>query len=69
VPVKKTYKVLNPRGIDKGLRILAFAPGGSSGGETLNEWFEGDGFIKPPKMNQTDVDAWVERGFLEVVNG
>ena len=55
------YRVLNPRGIDKGVRILILM-------DTL-ECFEGDKIQPPADMPQKDVDDLVTKGFLEVVRG
>lgn len=60
MPTKpKTFTVLNPRGIQNGIRILRYYD---------QEWFEGDDFVKPPRMTEAQLEAWA--GFLkEKVNG
>ena len=58
------FSVLNPRGIPKGTRILAYGPPGK---QATHEWFEGDDFEKPARMNQADVDRWIDQGFLEIL--
>ncbi len=61
----KRYIVANPRDIPKGVRIIHYTLGSVD-----EQWMEGDPFVKPQGMKQSDVDAWVERGFLvEVTDG
>ncbi len=61
----KKYQVANPRDIPKGVRIIHYTLGSVD-----EQWMEGDAFVKPSGMKQSDVDAWVERGFLvEVTDG
>lgn len=50
------YTVLNPRAIQAGFRIFRISD---------RAWYEGDAFTKPKGFSTEEVDALVERGFLE----
>ena len=52
----KTYRVLNPRGIEKGVHILR---------HDSTKWHEDDDFTQPASMPDAVVADWVKRGFLE----
>jgi len=54
-----TYKVLNPRNIEKGVRILADNDG--------NEWYEEDLYVPPTGTTEADIDALVTKGFIAPV--
>ena len=50
-------KIGNPRNIPEGIRILF---------TSINdkEWFEGDPWVKPPKMPKEEESILIEKGFL-----
>ena len=64
----KKYRVLNPRGIPKGIRIVAFNDGKKDGALETVEAFEGDELVPPIPL--ADAEDLVAKGFLEdVTNG
>ena len=62
---EQTYIVRNPRGIPKGIVILSWRPQGKP--DETQDWYEGDTFIPPDGMDATDVEDWLESGFIEEV--
>jgi len=55
------YKVLNPRNIPKGVRIIVDKRGG--------EWYEGDDFEKSAYIGSEDVEWWEAQGLIAPVIG
>ena len=56
------YKVLNPRGIAKDVRIIR-------NDKADQDWYEGDEFIKPAAMAAEDVEWLLDQGLIAPVVG
>ena len=57
------YIVKNPIGIDQGIVIISWRPPGHP--EDAQDWYEGDTFTPPDRMDVADVEDWLENGFIE----
>lgn len=59
---QQKFRVLNPRNIDPGVRIIA----GTYQGQDY-EWFAGDELTPPPGMTQEDLDWLLEHRLIEPI--
>lgn len=58
----RKYRVLNPKNIDKGVRLIRYD-------KTKRDWYEGDEFIKPAGMPAETVEWLLDQGLIVQVIG